>query len=390
MVDNTSTSLECLICLELLCEPVTTICGHTFCRYCLIQYLSTKPQCPICRKPILSDRNTLSKNILLDDLARQANKTLYEERLRLHKLQLNELHKEDNSEQIFPCLFLDRAYFFPNQIKKMILNQNFQQGLTLQYANQGNRLIVVIPSADAQICSLCDILSVHVKQNRNNDNQLSLSSIDLIMRGNKRIEVSKVENMPIEGENRFITVCSGKLRSESLSIDPLHENQTFNYRQIEISENELSTRKEEILEKCFYVNCQYSRLHSNISIGVQRLIDTQFGKPVVLNRDELMSNDVKFIETIEKFVFMFISMLKLKEDTKQRMFDTFSLKEKVDIVYRIFKDKEDLIENPILVYELFDLKIAGSKMNETKFTLFLVIGILFLFIAYRLKVIHLD
>ena len=30
--------VECKLCFSLLCEPTTTLCGHTFCRSCLIRY----------------------------------------------------------------------------------------------------------------------------------------------------------------------------------------------------------------------------------------------------------------------------------------------------------------------------------------------------------------
>ena len=50
-----STSLlECPICLQLLGEPVTTPCGHTFCRFCLVFALrKTKKKCPACRRGLL-------------------------------------------------------------------------------------------------------------------------------------------------------------------------------------------------------------------------------------------------------------------------------------------------------------------------------------------------
>eukprot|EP00960_Hanusia_phi_P048145 758784-Hanusia_phi.AAC.8 len=49
-----STSLlECPICLQLLGEPITTPCGHTFCRFCLVFALrKTKKKCPACRQDL--------------------------------------------------------------------------------------------------------------------------------------------------------------------------------------------------------------------------------------------------------------------------------------------------------------------------------------------------
>lgn len=54
MVDHPTPSLVssecvCLVCMELLYEPVTTLCGHTFCRLCLARSLDHKNLCPFCR-----------------------------------------------------------------------------------------------------------------------------------------------------------------------------------------------------------------------------------------------------------------------------------------------------------------------------------------------------
>ena len=42
---------ECPVCFELLLEPTTLACGHTYCRCCVAMYYKTcgKSQCPICR-----------------------------------------------------------------------------------------------------------------------------------------------------------------------------------------------------------------------------------------------------------------------------------------------------------------------------------------------------
>lgn len=52
--------LECKICYDVLYEPVTTVCGHTFCRECLLRALDYKPECPCCRRTLNCEvqRNT--------------------------------------------------------------------------------------------------------------------------------------------------------------------------------------------------------------------------------------------------------------------------------------------------------------------------------------------
>ncbi|XP_068678317.1 LON peptidase N-terminal domain and RING finger protein 1-like [Montipora foliosa] len=40
---------ECKLCYNLLFQPVTTICGHTFCRECLERSLDHRDDCPCCR-----------------------------------------------------------------------------------------------------------------------------------------------------------------------------------------------------------------------------------------------------------------------------------------------------------------------------------------------------
>lgn len=52
--------LECKICYDVLYHPVTTVCGHSFCRDCLLRALDYKAECPCCRRTLNCEvqRNT--------------------------------------------------------------------------------------------------------------------------------------------------------------------------------------------------------------------------------------------------------------------------------------------------------------------------------------------
>ena len=42
--------LDCHVCYGLVLDPLTTTCGHTFCRKCVARVLDHSPLCPICRR----------------------------------------------------------------------------------------------------------------------------------------------------------------------------------------------------------------------------------------------------------------------------------------------------------------------------------------------------
>ncbi|CAG8452774.1 2340_t:CDS:2 [Acaulospora colombiana] len=42
--------LECQVCYQLFIDPITTPCGHTYCRPCLTRSLDHNDQCPLCRR----------------------------------------------------------------------------------------------------------------------------------------------------------------------------------------------------------------------------------------------------------------------------------------------------------------------------------------------------
>ena len=48
--DRCQKELDCHVCYNIMYDPVTTPCGHTFCRKCLARVLDHSSLCPICRR----------------------------------------------------------------------------------------------------------------------------------------------------------------------------------------------------------------------------------------------------------------------------------------------------------------------------------------------------
>uniref|UniRef100_A0A3Q1G1R4 LON peptidase N-terminal domain and ring finger 1 n=1 Tax=Acanthochromis polyacanthus TaxID=80966 RepID=A0A3Q1G1R4_9TELE len=95
--------LECSLCM-LFYEPVTTPCGHTFCKNCLERCLDHTPQCPLCKeslKEYLACRK-YTVTTVLDTLIKQYLSQEYAERTKSHLEETRELSLMKNVP-IFVC-----------------------------------------------------------------------------------------------------------------------------------------------------------------------------------------------------------------------------------------------------------------------------------------------
>ncbi|XP_028298424.1 E3 ubiquitin-protein ligase TRIM21-like [Gouania willdenowi] len=63
---------RCSICLEVLTDPVTTPCGHNFCKTCISTYwdTSTTSRCPVCNQ-VFSTKPQLKVNIMMREMVSQ-------------------------------------------------------------------------------------------------------------------------------------------------------------------------------------------------------------------------------------------------------------------------------------------------------------------------------
>lgn len=84
--------LECVVCNDILYQPVSINCGHSFCKECLINVLRTKPQCPLCRTPTFLQESNLKQNVIIQSLIE--NK--YPEHIKRRKANQVVISEEDN------------------------------------------------------------------------------------------------------------------------------------------------------------------------------------------------------------------------------------------------------------------------------------------------------
>ncbi|CAO2647786.1 Nn.00g087080.m01.CDS01 [Neocucurbitaria sp. VM-36] len=68
--DVTHKELDCLVCYNLMLDPTTTTCGHTFCRRCLARVMDHSSICPFCRRGlhVPASLQNQSSNIILNSL----------------------------------------------------------------------------------------------------------------------------------------------------------------------------------------------------------------------------------------------------------------------------------------------------------------------------------
>ncbi|KAL8659246.1 MAG: hypothetical protein Q9226_000516 [Calogaya cf. arnoldii] len=102
--EETQNEFDCQVCYALMLDPLTTNCGHTFCRKCVARILDHSNLCPICRRTLLMRPGAINEpsnkrlshlltSLCPDLLAARAEATSQEE----------EAMSGDTNVPLFPC-----------------------------------------------------------------------------------------------------------------------------------------------------------------------------------------------------------------------------------------------------------------------------------------------
>ncbi|KAK3192250.1 hypothetical protein K4F52_001880 [Lecanicillium sp. MT-2017a] len=139
----TRPELDCQVCYALFYDPLTTGCGHTFCRSCLHRILDHSRCCPICRRPLsissLLSRLSCPPNLGLTNII----KTLWKDELdvRRDNITADEAAREkDLDTPLFLC-----TLSFP-QMPTFLHVFEPQYRLMIRRAMEGNKTFgMVVP-----------------------------------------------------------------------------------------------------------------------------------------------------------------------------------------------------------------------------------------------------
>lgn len=96
---------ECSLCIRMLFEPVTTPCGHTFCKKCLERCLDHNPYCPLCKESLCEylKRRQYNCTVLLEQIMAAAFPQELAERKQLYDAEMAELSNLTKDIPIFVC-----------------------------------------------------------------------------------------------------------------------------------------------------------------------------------------------------------------------------------------------------------------------------------------------
>lgn len=134
---------DCTLCLKLLYEPITTPCGHSFCRSCLFQSMDRSNRCPLCRTVLFITPRTCAISVTLNNIIQKNFPEEYAERKSendsLSKLSVD-LIPLFVMDAVLPCEKLPLNIFEPRYrlMVRRIMEGNHRMGMVILDSTTGH------------------------------------------------------------------------------------------------------------------------------------------------------------------------------------------------------------------------------------------------------------
>ncbi|XP_072972489.1 uncharacterized protein [Typha angustifolia] len=127
---------ECTLCLKLLYEPVTTPCGHSFCRSCLHQSMDHGNKCPMCRTVLFISPRTYAVSVTLNNIIQKSFPEEHAERKLEHETMTYlgvDLMPLFVMDVVLPCQKLSLNIFEPRYrlMVRRIMEGNHRMGMVV-------------------------------------------------------------------------------------------------------------------------------------------------------------------------------------------------------------------------------------------------------------------
>ncbi|XP_059640835.1 uncharacterized protein LOC132282992 [Cornus florida] len=134
---------DCTLCLKLLYEPITTPCGHSFCRSCLFQSMDRGNRCPLCRTVLFISPRTCAVSVTLNNIIQKIFPEEYAERKSEHDSSMNfgvDWMPLFVMDVVLPCQKLQLNIFEPRYrlMVRRIMEGNRRMGMVIIDSTTGS------------------------------------------------------------------------------------------------------------------------------------------------------------------------------------------------------------------------------------------------------------
>eukprot|EP00347_Sterkiella_histriomuscorum_P014351 403361204 len=348
--------LTCTICLDLLYQPVSTQCGHTFCKTCLSNSLKYKNQCTICREPILLSSDLLPVNIVLQKLIEKKYPKIVK---KIEEAAASKrLEQTQQEQQALPCdnipIWIDGTHILPGT--NTMLTITGRAGLDMTHLIlRGNRRFVIMKSEQEMRGFVLVLKKVTPT--------LVRSQVIAEVQGVERFIADQIF-IPEERQNLYLDEAQALKFARGRIIKDLPTRDQF-HNAIEERQNENG-----LLEKCQ---------------TMQRLFETEFDRRSQPDQISLLrgtfgeyptSQSGTVIQRVERQTLYVLSHLELQNQHKELIF-TSDPQERINAIINDLQNVR--MHHKLFVWEA-DIP---DRVKESNKSLMLILGLFLLFFLAR-------